>query len=195
MTLPPGGNGEENSYISSLHSGNIMVNVVFGIKGLQRVVSSGFLPNGVSTFSKYLLPLLLLYINFLQDYAIQDDSFIGNFTCNQKPANTIDLTGSIRALCRICSNISNPDNGLIMEGNYNCLPSSLFSPSFSCLRSIALKVPECLPLLTQDTSNVSVIAEAGIHYNRTTGTSNVQFVAMAFRSVKYFRVHTHTNTH
>ncbi len=116
---------------------------------------------------------------------MQDDSFVGNLTCSSKPSH-VDLTGTIRALCRICSNVTNPDNGLIMQGNFNCLPSSLLSSPFYCLYNQVRSLPECLPLLSRDRRNVSsaVGAVADTYYNVTDGGSrNLQYMAMGFRSV------------
>ncbi len=121
---------------------------------------------------------------------MQDDSFVGNFTCSSRPG-IINSTGAIRAFCRICNNISSPDNGLIIEGNYNCLPRTLLS-SFPCLYNSARSLPECQPLLLRDRRNVSVTAAADSYYNSTDGgTKNLRYLAMAFKSVsQYTRLHT-----
>ncbi len=115
---------------------------------------------------------------------MQDDSFVGNITCRPKPGD-IDLTGSIRALCRICTNISDPKNDLIMQGNYNCFPSFLKS-TFYCLYNSLSILPECQHVLYRDRSNVSqaVLAVANTYYNVSNGGStNLQYMAMGFRSV------------
>ncbi len=122
---------------------------------------------------------------------MQDDSFVGNFTCSSRPG-IVNSTGAIRAFCRICNNISSPDNGLIMEGNYNCLPRTLLSTSFRCLYDSAWSLPECQPLFRQDIRNVSVTAAADSYSNSTDGgTKNLRYLAMAFKSVsQYTRLHT-----
>ncbi len=117
---------------------------------------------------------------------MQDDSFVGNFTCSSRPG-IINPKGAVRAFCRICTNISSPDNGLIMEGNYNCFPRTLLSSSFRCLYYSAQSLPECQPLLRQDTRNVSVTAAADSYYNSTDGgTKNLRYLSMAFKSVSHY---------
>lgn len=123
---------------------------------------------------------------------MEEDSFYGNLTCNYRP-NKIDLTGSVRALCRLCANITNPANGLIMEGNFNCFPTSL--KAFGCLLNIAVNLPECQGVLVPDTRNVSVLAESGVYYNTTDRSTSLQYLAMAFRSVSsVVHVAVHKNT-
>ena len=119
-----------------------------------------------------------------QDFAVLNANFNSTFSCPLSPGSQTLITGSIRAMCRICLNISNPDNGLVLKGNFQCFSRALVN-DLGCLINIAQGVKECLPLINAFTSSskaVTVKAEHGIHKD-TDGTITLQYLAMAFRSV------------
>ena len=122
----------------------------------------------------------------LQEYARLDTSFSTLFTCNSNLAlaNPARVTGALRAMCRICANISNPANNLTLVGNYQCLPRSVQN-SLSCLFPVISNIAECRPLLLgADASKVSVSATANVT-GSTYGKKSLFYLAMAFRSVSY----------
>ena len=120
-----------------------------------------------------------------QDFALLDSKFNLTFTCPVDPANKNIILGSIRAMCRICQNVSNPDNGLVLKGNYQCFAPGLAN-DFSCLLNLARGIRECLPFVSSFTSSsskgVTVKAGYGKHMDNR-GTRQLQYLAMAFRSV------------
>lgn len=121
----------------------------------------------------------------LQDWAVLDEVFHNSFTC-PLPRNSISLTGTLRALCRLCLNISNPENGLVLNGTYMCFPQSLLT-TFSCLRNYLFLSPECNKVYQeaqhQDKSSTSVLAEYKVDNNKD-GSTSLRYLAMAFRSVR-----------
>ena len=93
------------------------------------------------------------------------------------------VINAIRAMCRICLNVSDPANGLVLKGNFQCFAPSLLS-QLGCLLDKARPLPECQPFVTPSYSaKVTVKAEAGVYYNTTNGVRSLQYLAMAFRSV------------
>lgn len=121
----------------------------------------------------------------LQDFALLDSKFNSTFTCPVNPSNKNIILGSIRAMCRICQNISNPDNGLVLKGNYQCFDPHLQN-DFNCLVNLAREIRECLPFVRSFTSPTpkGVTVKAGYgKYMDQRGTRQLQYLAMAFRSV------------
>jgi hypothetical protein len=120
-----------------------------------------------------------------QDFALLDPKFNFTFTCPVDPANRNIILGSIRAMCRICQNISNPDNDLILKGNFQCFAPGLAN-DFGCLLNLARGIRECRPLVSSaSTKGVTVKAGYGEHTDDR-GTKQLQYLAMAFRSVGNF---------
>lgn len=125
-----------------------------------------------------------------QQTARLDHSFTSLFTCTSPyrsppSTNTGRLTGALRAMCRICANISNLSNNLTLGGNYQCVPSSgdrYLQSMLSCLQPTMYSIPECSSLFTADPSKISVSATANV--TQTVGGSiSLFYLAMAFRSV------------
>lgn len=139
----------------------------------------------LSLSPSFSLPLFSFSLSSLfQDFAILDTNFNSTFSCPMDLASQSVISGSIRALCRICLNISNPDNGLVLKGNYECLPRAIVN-DLSCFLSVFREIKECRPLLESLQSppkGVTVKANHGM-YNRGDGTKSLQYLAMAFRSV------------
>lgn len=135
----------------------------------------------------YKLSIIFHAHTHTQDFAMLDPTFNSTFTCPVDPANENIILGSIRAMCRICKNISNPDNGLILKGNYQCFAPGLVR-DFGCLLDLAKGIKECLPFVSSFSSSsskgVTVKADYGGHVNDR-GTRQLQYLAMAFRSVSF----------
>jgi len=104
----------------------------------------------------------------------------------------------VRAICRLCSNISNPNNGLVLDGNYECIPQvSQNTDSFhllSCLLGEVSGVEECREVFARqadnyggggENSSISVPALASVSEGEVQGGPGLQmqYLAMGFRSV------------
>ena len=89
--------------------------------------------------------------------------------------------GVVNALCRLCKNISNPDNGLVLKDGAECIPAISDSGSRSCLQSALSSASECQSLDLLKYTNAEGIQAIGEPENFT-------FIAMAFRSVSTKRI-------
>lgn len=120
-----------------------------------------------------------------ENSAVLDPGFHSLFTYPFPSDSTNSrLTGAVRALCRICANVSNPDNGLALEGNYQCVPASsrdgYMQSVMAHLSPIAAALPECGTFLNYNSENRSVYAGGG--GNRTAFGISLLFLAMSFKS-------------
>ncbi len=114
-----------------------------------------------------------------------DLSFKNSFTYPRDSTYaSTSLLGTVNALCRICKNITDPKNGLVLNRNAQCFPDSIsktttFEKFLSNLGvSNYRSLPGCQGL---PPSNTTVKAKFG---NETTTTStSLTFLAMAFQSV------------
>ena len=106
--------------------------------------------------------------------AVVDSRFSQVFRCPSPSVNY--LTGTVRALCRLCANLSDPSNGLVLPSGAECFPAALLQSGPSCLRATFSSVTECSGLLTQ-----AETIDAKFAHNTT--TNSLVFLAMAFRSV------------
>ena len=121
-----------------------------------------------------------------------DSSFSDVFSCNLNPysgpTRISKLKGALNGLCRLCSNISNPQNGLVLDGNFQCFPQS-HGILQSCILEVAKNISECKSLLHSERSKLSVRAKASIVTNQSNVTGmehkhvQLRYLAMAFRSV------------
>ena len=132
------------------------------------------------------MSILLLY---LQDYAELDPAFHGNFSC-PKRSNSVGLDGAVRALCRICKNVTEPANGLVLNKSAQCLPltSRDLYNQLGCLAREFLRFQyheECHDMFFPNSDSSSVVAKGPVDSNSTDNTHSLRFLSMAFRSVSY----------
>ena len=114
-----------------------------------------------------------------QRQAIMDTAFSSAFTCPpSSSSSSFSLSGTVRAMCRLCQNISNPNNSLVLEGTFSCFPSSLTSMLYSCHSIDASRYEECAGVLG---SNDHIDTEYNI--TSSNGKRTLNYLAMAFRSV------------
>ena len=122
---------------------------------------------------------------FLQRQAILDKSFSSMFTCPPPSSSSFSLPsllGTLRAMCRVCHNISNPANGLVLNGTFTCFPPEIVET----LESKCLPPGFSLSDLEECRAAKSGNSYVRAHYNYTkteTGAGTLRFLAMAFRSV------------
>ena len=122
---------------------------------------------------------------FLQRQAILDKSFSSMFTCPPPSSSSFSLPsllGTLRAMCRVCHNISNPANGLVLNGTFTCFPPEIVET----LESKCLPPGFSLSNLEECRAAKSGNSYVRAHYNYTkteTGAGSLRFLAMAFRSV------------
>ena len=124
---------------------------------------------------------------FLQRQAVLDKSFSTMFTCppSSSSYSLPSLLGTLRAMCRVCHNISNPANGLVLNGTFTCFPPEIVKtledkclpPGFSLSN-----LEEC-----REVKGGNSYVRAHYNYTKTqTGAVTLRFLAMAFRSVSYW---------
>lgn len=124
---------------------------------------------------------------YLQDFAELDPAFHGNFSCPRR-FNSVGLDGAVRALCRICKNISEPANGLVLNRSAQCLPQSFQAlyRDLGCLATEFLNYryhEECRDMFFPNSDSSSVVAKGPVDSNSTDNTHSLRFLSMAFRSV------------
>lgn len=90
----------------------------------------------------------------------------------------------MKALCRLCANLSAISNGLVLPNGAECIPAGLLQSSLSCLQPVVLSLPECKGLQLQ-----AEALDARYFYNAS--TNSLVFLAMAFRSVSMCCWHYH----
>jgi PERQ amino acid-rich with GYF domain-containing protein len=84
-------------------------------------------------------------------------------------------------MCRVCHNISNPANGLVLNGTFTCFPPEIVET----LESKCLPLGFSLSNLEECRAAKSGNSYVRAHYNYTkteTGAGSLRFLAMAFRS-------------
>ena len=120
-----------------------------------------------------------------QRQAILNPAFSSTLTCPPSSfSSPPPLIATVRAMCRICSNISNPARGLVLSGSFNCFPAKLRPILDNCLYQSARKrvtdLEECRTV--KDSTNAHI--EAEFNYTVSSGDQkSLQFLAMAFRTV------------
>ena len=62
----------------------------------------------------------------------------------------------------------------------------MFNGGLSCLKQVAMGIPECASLFPSDFSQMSVSASAGMRNVFGSGSLSLVYLAMAFRSVCMF---------
>ena len=93
----------------------------------------------------------------------------------------------VRAMCRICRNISNPANGLVQPNGAKCFPASF--------ASYLANYQECA-FLSQTSSSTALTVDPLIYVEAANSNSfSVKSVVMAFRSVSLYTVYVHTYVH
>ena len=136
-----------------------------------------------------------LFTIFIQNYAVLDPAFHGNFSCPRKP-HSVSLDGAVLALCRICKNITDPANGLVLNRSAQCLPL-LSNNDLSCLLSEVWRYrsyKECRDMFYPNSDSPSVAAHFDVDESTTDQTHSLRYLSMAFRSVslEYIVVYTCT---
>ena len=112
-----------------------------------------------------------------QNLAVLDPAFKENFSCPRK--TSAPLSGTIRALCRLCRNIIDPDNGLVLNRNAQCFPStSQFSSWLRCWDVSDLS--GCEDVLSLD-GNVALDLKID---RDESGRQSLRYYAMGFLSVR-----------
>ena len=113
-----------------------------------------------------------------QDLAELDPAFNANFSCPQK-SGFVSLKGTIRALCRLCANITDPVNGLVLDRNAQCLPSpsSKFSTLLYCWGISSInQLSECQGVHSKG-------GYVNPHISNEDGRRTMKYYAMTFLSV------------
>ena len=115
-----------------------------------------------------------------------DPVFHGNFSCPRK-SNSVSLDGAVLALCRICKNITDPANGLVLNRSAQCLPAIYGQNNYlSCLVSEVWRYrsySECRDMFYPNSDSPSVAAHFDVDDSTTDQTHSLRFLSMAFRSV------------
>lgn len=109
--------------------------------------------------------------------AVVDSVFSRTLRC-PITAQVSHVTGTLKALCRLCANLSNTINGLVLPNGAECFPVELAQSRLTCLLNVMMSIPEC--------SNLQLQADAlDTKYGYNDSTNSVTFLAMAFRSTTY----------
>ena len=113
-------------------------------------------------------------VSYHKNSAVVDSRFSQTLRCPVQSSSQV--MGTLRALCRLCANLSNPSNGLVLPDGAECAPIGLVQSNLPCLLPIITSMAECSSLLLQADA-----LDAKYSYNIT--TNRLVFLAMAFRSV------------
>ena len=101
------------------------------------------------------------------------------------------------ALCRICKNITDPANGLVLNKSAQCLPLlSGQNNDLSCLLSEVWRYrsyQECRDMFHPNSDSPLVAAHFGVDDSTTDQTHSLRYLSMAFRSVSLECIHVYVN--
>ena len=131
------------------------------------------------------VPLLLNTCRTLQNWTLHSTE---TSRAQGDSAASVGLDGAVRALCRICKNISEPANGLVLNRSAQCLPQSFQAlyRDLGCLATEFLNYryhEECRDMFFPNSDSSSVVAKGPVDSNSTDNTHSLRFLSMAFRSV------------